>query len=139
VRAAARVDAWPRPKISIEDLEGDWMALATSESAATAAFVDETTGARVAARGGVKAKAARPRPISAHNEAEWEAQLGAGLAESAVAAEARALAARVDEDAQAMARAQELLRDRRRAQRAALRISQGAGGEPEDGKELDEA
>jgi DNA primase len=138
-RAAARVDAWPRPKISIEELEGDWMALATAESAAAANIGDTPTGARVAARGGVKAKAARPRPISAQNEAEWEAQMGAGLAASAVAAEARALAGRVDEDAEAMARAQELLRDRHRAQGAALRISQSVGAEPEDGAELDEA
>ena len=100
------------------------MALATAESAAARDIGASPTGARVAARGGVKAKAAQPRPISAQNEAEWEAQMGAGLAASAVAQEARALAGRVDEDAGAMARAQELLRDRVRLQGEALRVSQ---------------
>lgn len=127
-RAAARLDAWPRPKISKEDMERDWMALAAPESARPETLAEPgQTGERVAIRGGLKAKAARPRPINALNEAEWEAAIGADLASAATRQEARALRDSVDEDPAAMARAQELLRDRLRAASEALLLSQRAG------------
>ncbi|MGE0045222.1 MAG: hypothetical protein AB7T08_05635, partial [Hyphomonadaceae bacterium] len=127
-RAAARLDTWPRPKISKEDLDRDWTALAAPESAKPEALASPgQTGERVAIRGGMKAKAARPRPINSVNEAEWEAAIGVDLASAAIRQEARALRDSVDDDPAAMARAQELLRDRLRAASEALLLSQRAG------------
>ncbi len=128
MRAAARLDAWPRPKISSEDGERDWMALAASESAAPDALSGPgQTGVRVAVRGEAKAKVARPAPLSALNGAEWMAAVGVDAASTAVKQEARALRASVDADAASMARGQALLRDRWRADADALRLSQRAG------------
>ncbi|MGE0828491.1 MAG: toprim domain-containing protein, partial [Hyphomonadaceae bacterium] len=135
LRAAERLDAWPRPRISKEDMEADWTALAAQESQPAAFAEAGRTQARVAARGSLKAAAARPRPISAQNEAEWQAQIGVDLAAAAIREEARALHDRVDDDAEAMARAQELLRDRLRAQGEALRISQAVGADPTESTE----
>lgn len=134
-RAAARLDAWPRPKTSAEELEGDWLELVAPESAKATFAKQGETLARVAKRAELKAKAQRPKPISPKIEAEWDAQLGVGLAASAIREEARALHDRVDDDPEAMARAQELLKDRLRAAGDALRISQDYDGPSGNGAE----
>ncbi|MBL8551044.1 MAG: DNA primase [Hyphomonadaceae bacterium] len=141
-RAASRLDAWPRPRVLKEELERDWtdQALAgTPVGAEPGQTQSGQTWARVAVRAGIKAKAARPRALNRGNEAEWAAQMGADLAAPAIREEARALRARVDEDPDAMARAQELLRDRLRAQGEALRISQNVGAEAPRDAETNES
>ncbi|MBI1186621.1 MAG: DNA primase [Alphaproteobacteria bacterium] len=134
LRAAARLQQWPRPKLSAEDWEGDWLRLAAPDGSETNFAAAGETGARVARRAAFKTQAARPRPISGRQEDEWEAGVGEGLAAAAARDEARALRDRVDDDADAMARAQELLKDRLRAAADALRVSRNAS----DGAEQEE-
>jgi hypothetical protein len=113
----------------VADLERDWTALALAEAPGVSFTEAGHTKARVAVRAELKTKTARPRALNRGNEAEWAAQMGVGTAAPAIREEARALRGRVEEDAAAMARAQELLRDRHRAQSEALRISQRVGVE----------
>lgn len=133
-RAAARLEAWPRPKISAEEVEGDWLRLAAPDGSERNFAAAGETEARVARRAALKAQIARPRPISGRHEEEWEAGVGEGIAAAAARDEARALRDRVEDDPDAMARAQELLKDRLRAAADALRVSQSAtmGRDEED-------
>jgi hypothetical protein len=120
-------------------LERDWTDQVLAGASAASLLEAGHTKARVAVRAELKSKAARPRALNRGNEAEWAAQMGVGLSAPAIREEAAALRGRVDEDAAAMARAQELLRDRLRAQGEALRISQSVGSETERDAETNES